>query len=160
MDIYQGAIIILFTLAISDLVVGVSNDAVNFLNSSVGSRVAPRHVIMIIASIGILAGSLLGVIALFSVPVTLLGCVSPFAIRLSMAEKSVESSGNIAGRLYALSTVGSLVGTFLPVLVLIPIIGTRDTFLFLAFTLMAVALAGAIAANAINETPARQNLRM
>jgi phosphate/sulfate permease len=56
MDIYQGAIIILFTLAISDLVVGVSNDAVNFLNSSVGSRVAPRHVIMIIASLGILAG--------------------------------------------------------------------------------------------------------
>ncbi len=56
MDIYQAAIIILFTLAISDLVVGVSNDAVNFLNSSVGSRVAPRHVIMIIASLGILAG--------------------------------------------------------------------------------------------------------
>jgi len=56
MDIYQGAIIILFTLAISDLIVGVSNDAVNFLNSSVGSRVAPRHVIMIVASLGILAG--------------------------------------------------------------------------------------------------------
>ena len=56
MDIYQGAIVILFTLAISDLIVGVSNDAVNFLNSSVGSRVAPRHVIMIIASLGILAG--------------------------------------------------------------------------------------------------------
>jgi phosphate/sulfate permease len=56
MDIYQAALVILFTLAISDLVVGVSNDAVNFLNSSVGSRVAPRHVIMIIASLGILAG--------------------------------------------------------------------------------------------------------
>jgi phosphate/sulfate permease len=56
MDLYQGAIVILFTLAVSDLVVGVSNDAVNFLNSSVGSRVAPRHVIMIVASLGILAG--------------------------------------------------------------------------------------------------------
>ena len=96
-------------------------------------------------SIGILAGSLLGIMALFSVPVTLLGCVSPFAIRLSMAEKSVESSGKIAGRLYALSTVGSLVGTFLPVLVLIPSIGTRNTFLFLAFTLMAVAMVGLFA---------------
>jgi spermidine synthase len=93
-------------------------------------------------TIGILAGSLLGVIALFSVPVTLLGCVSPFAIRLSMAQKSVESSGNVAGGLYALSTVGSLVGTFLPVLVLIPSIGTRNTFLSLAFTLMAVSLLG------------------
>jgi phosphate/sulfate permease len=56
MDFFQVAIVILFGLAISDLIVGVSNDAVNFLNSSVGSRVAPRHVIMIIASLGILAG--------------------------------------------------------------------------------------------------------
>lgn len=56
MDIFQFGIIILFGLAISDLIVGVSNDAANFLNSSIGSRVAPRHVIMIIASLGILAG--------------------------------------------------------------------------------------------------------
>ncbi len=93
-------------------------------------------------SAGILAGSLLGVIALFSVPITLLGCVSPFAIRLSMADETVESTGQVAGGLYALSTVGSLVGTFLPVLVLIPNLGTRNTFLFFAFTLMAVSLAG------------------
>lgn len=56
MDSFQVAILILFGLAISDLIVGVSNDAVNFLNSSIGSRVAPRHWIMIIASLGILAG--------------------------------------------------------------------------------------------------------
>jgi phosphate/sulfate permease len=56
MDFFHIAIVILFGLAISDLVVGVSNDAVNFLNSSIGSKVAPRHVIMIIASLGMLAG--------------------------------------------------------------------------------------------------------
>jgi len=56
MDFFQLAVVILFGLAISDLVVGVSNDAVNFLNSAVGSRVAPRHIIMIVASLGILAG--------------------------------------------------------------------------------------------------------
>ena len=56
MEIYLLAVIILAGLAISDLIVGVSNDAVNFLNSSIGSRVAPRHVIMIIAGLGILAG--------------------------------------------------------------------------------------------------------
>ncbi len=56
MEIYLIAIIILAGLAISDLIVGVSNDAVNFLNSSIGSRVAPRHVIMIIAGLGILIG--------------------------------------------------------------------------------------------------------
>ena len=56
MDLYVFALGILFLIAIMDLMVGVSNDAVNFLNSSVGSRVAPRQMIMIIASLGILAG--------------------------------------------------------------------------------------------------------
>jgi phosphate/sulfate permease len=56
MEIFIGAIVILAFLAISDLIVGVSNDAVNFLNSSIGSKVAPRHVIMIIACLGMLAG--------------------------------------------------------------------------------------------------------
>jgi len=56
MELYAFALAILFGIAIADLIVGVSNDAVNFLNSSVGSRVAPRTTIMIIASLGILAG--------------------------------------------------------------------------------------------------------
>jgi phosphate/sulfate permease len=56
MEFFLIALVILFALAISDLVVGVANDAVNFLNSAVGSRVAPRHVIMIVASLGMLAG--------------------------------------------------------------------------------------------------------
>ncbi len=47
----------MFALAISDLMVGVANDAVNFLNSALGSRVAPRHIIMIVASLGILLGA-------------------------------------------------------------------------------------------------------
>jgi len=56
MSLYVFAIFILIGLAICDLIVGVVNDAVNFLNSSIGSRVAPRHVIMMIASLGMLAG--------------------------------------------------------------------------------------------------------
>jgi hypothetical protein len=56
MNLYLLAIIILGGLAVLDLMVGVSNDAVNFLNSSIGSKVAPHHIIMIIASLGILAG--------------------------------------------------------------------------------------------------------
>ena len=50
------AVGILMFCAVFDLMVGVSNDAANFLNSSIGSRVAPRHVIMIVASLGIIAG--------------------------------------------------------------------------------------------------------
>ena len=56
MSFYVFAVIVLISLAICDLIVGVVNDAVNFLNSSIGSRVASRHVIMIIASLGMLAG--------------------------------------------------------------------------------------------------------
>ena len=56
MEVYFFAVIILVGLAVFDLIIGVSNDAVNFLNSSIGSRVAPRYVIMIIASLGMFAG--------------------------------------------------------------------------------------------------------
>jgi len=56
MDIYLFAVFILIALGVFDLIVGVSNDAVNFLTSSIGSRVAPHHTIMIIASLGMLAG--------------------------------------------------------------------------------------------------------
>jgi phosphate/sulfate permease len=55
-EIFFVAILILLFFAVSDLIVGVSNDAVNFLNSSIGSRVASFKVIMIVASLGILAG--------------------------------------------------------------------------------------------------------
>lgn len=55
-EIFVAAVGILILCAVFDLMVGVSNDAANFLNSSLGSKVAPRHVIMIIASLGILAG--------------------------------------------------------------------------------------------------------
>jgi phosphate/sulfate permease len=55
-EIFTIAVGILFLCAVFDLMVGVSNDAVNFLNSSLGSRVAPRYVIMIVASLGIIAG--------------------------------------------------------------------------------------------------------
>ncbi len=56
-EIYLFIVVVLFGLAISDLVVGVSNDAVNFLNSAIGSRVASRDTIMIVASIGIFIGA-------------------------------------------------------------------------------------------------------
>ena len=56
LEVFLVAVLILVAFALFDLVVGVSNDAVNFLNSSIGSRVAPFFVILIIASLGILAG--------------------------------------------------------------------------------------------------------
>jgi len=70
----------------------------------------------------VMLGSFLGVLVLFSVPVTLLGCVSPFAIRLAL--RQTDQAGTVSGKLYAISTLGSILGTFLPVLWLIPTIGT------------------------------------
>lgn len=57
MEFYLIIVILLFVLAISDLIVGVSNDAVNFLNSAIGSRVANWRTIMIVASVGIVLGA-------------------------------------------------------------------------------------------------------
>lgn len=59
MSLYIFFLIVLFILAISDLTVGVANDAINFLNSAIGSKVAKRAVILAIASGGILLGALL-----------------------------------------------------------------------------------------------------
>lgn len=56
-DIYLWLVILLFGLAITDLVVGVSNDAVNFLNSAIGSKVAKRSFILIVASLGVFIGA-------------------------------------------------------------------------------------------------------
>ncbi len=55
--IYLGIVIFLFMLAVFDLLVGVSNDAVNFLNSAVGAKVASFRTILIIAAIGVFAGA-------------------------------------------------------------------------------------------------------
>ncbi len=55
--IYLILVIVLFLLAASDLIVGVSNDAVNFLNSAIGSKVASFRVIMAVAAVGILFGA-------------------------------------------------------------------------------------------------------
>jgi spermidine synthase len=90
--------------------------------------------------IGILLGAFAGVLVLFSVPITLLGTVSPFAIRLAI--RTPEEAGRVSGRVYAISTLGSFVGTFLPVLILIPTIGTTMTFIVFSFFLMLVALIG------------------
>lgn len=90
--------------------------------------------------IGILAGAFVGVLVLFTVPVTLFGMISPFAIRLTMNDAG--KAGNVSGTIYGISTIGSFIGTFLPTLLLIPTIGTTRTFLVFSLVLLFVALAG------------------
>lgn len=92
--------------------------------------------------IGLLLGAFTSVLVLFFVPITLLGTASPFAIRLAV--KDTQEAGSISGRIYAISTLGSFIGTFLPVLFFIPRVGTTRTFLIFSFYLMALALYGLI----------------
>jgi spermidine synthase len=91
-------------------------------------------------SAGAFVGSLLGVTVLVAVPVLVSGAVAPYALRLAVAD--VEHAGTVAGRLYAISTVGSLLGTFLAALLLIPLIGTRRTFIVFGLALVLLAVAG------------------
>lgn len=91
-------------------------------------------------SIGLVLGTLIAVVLLFAVPVILLGCVSPFAIRLLLTD--VKSGGNTAGAVYALSTAGSILGTFLPVFWLIPTYGTRPTMIMFSVALLGLSVAG------------------
>jgi len=89
-------------------------------------------------SAGAFVASFVGTLLMFALPVTALGAVSPWAIRLAVTD--IAEAGAVAGRLYALSTLGSIAGTFLPVLYLIPQIGTRRTLLLAAVALALVAL--------------------
>jgi len=91
-------------------------------------------------SAGAFVGSLFAVLALVAIPVLLLGAASPYALRLAVPD--VEHAGRIAGRLYAISTAGSLTGTMLSSLLLIPVVGTQRTFLAFALAIGVTAVAG------------------
>lgn len=91
-------------------------------------------------SAGAFVGSMVATLALIAAPVLLLGTVAPWALRIGMDR--VENSGELAGRLYAVSTLGSLFGTLFAALILIPAVGTRNTFLIFALLLACAALIG------------------
>lgn len=82
---------------------------------------------MIAQHIGLflIGGSVLASLLLFGLPVFLLGCVSPYL--LALLTTKLGNVGSTSGQLLAVSTLGALLGTFLPTLILIPGIGTRYT---------------------------------
>lgn len=90
-------------------------------------------------SAGAVVGSFLGSLVLFAPPVVLLGTAAPFAIRLGVTD--VALAGTVAGRLYAVSTVGSILGVFVPAIITIELFGTQRT---LVATAVVVALGGSL----------------
>jgi spermidine synthase len=100
--------------------------------------------------LGVLFGAFTTVLVLLIVPITLLGTVSPFAIRLVITDS--QSAGKTSGKIYAISTLGSFLGTFTPDLLLIPMMGTRLTFVFFSLFLMAISLIGLGISSGWNKT--------
>jgi spermidine synthase len=128
-DIRALSAIVLLAAALLAAVPFVANPLLGFSVSALGAL-----------SVGGFLGSLVGVLVLVAVPVILLGAVAPYASRLSV--ERAANAGRTIGNLYAVSTVGSLVGTFLAALVLIPTIGTHRTFIVFALSLAVVGTAG------------------
>ena len=90
--------------------------------------------------IGVLLGSFTAVLVLLVVPISLLGTISPFAIRLALRDS--RQAGEISGKIYAISTLGSFIGTFTPDLIMIPLMGTKLTFVVFSLFLVLVAMIG------------------
>ncbi len=90
------------------------------------------------ASINIEFKALLAALLLFAPASVCLGFVTPFAVRLRMT--TVETTGQTVGRLYALSTVGSIAGTFAAGFFLIPFVGSVRTLYFIAASLIVISL--------------------
>src|SRR5512139_836080 len=87
----------------------------------------------------IFIGSLCAITLLFSPPIVVMGMTSPFLIRIIAREGHV---GDSAGHIFGISTIGSVLGTFLPILVFIPTWGTSKTILFFAAALFVVTALG------------------
>lgn len=84
--------------------------------------------------------SLIATIVLFTAPLLLLGMVAPLAARIGF--KKMDTAGSVVGSLYSFSTVGSLVGTFLPVLLTVPYLGSRETFFIFGAVLILLGILG------------------
>ena len=116
--ILLSALTLLITTLIKD---GVLNLILNITNKT---------------SINLKWSSLIVVIILFTLPSALLGMVSPYAVKLKL--KSLKTSGRAVGNLYAISTLGSIVGTFLAGFWLIPLVGSTK-ILYIQVLLLIVA---------------------
>jgi predicted membrane-bound spermidine synthase len=88
-----------------------------------------------------MAGSFIVVLILFIVPITLLGEPSHPMPSASLS-MTLRKAGQISGQIYAVSTLGSFIGTFLPTLIFIPTIGTTKTSFVFGLFLLFVALIG------------------
>ena len=98
-----------------------------------------RSILLFCQNFGLIPGSIAATILLFAGPLIFLSSVSPFLIRLLAKENKV---GTTAGRIYSLSTVGSIFGTFLASFWLIPSLGSHKTLIITVISLVLIGAGG------------------
>ena len=86
----------------------------------------------------LITGSAISCLVLFSIPLIGLGMVSPYLVKLGVTD--MENTGKTVGKIYAMNTIGSIIGTFLPTFVTIPYVGTSKTFLIFSLVLNLICL--------------------
>lgn len=107
----------------------------------VGIRLFSFSILHSLIEFDIITGTLLGSLILFGLPMFFLSMVSPFIIAV---RAKIGHVGTTAGFIYALSTAGSIVGTFLAAFYLIPTFGTKASLTFCFVTLMVLAIGGLV----------------
>lgn len=100
---------------------------------------AAQAVLLFCLNLGYEYGPLPASVLLLAAPNVFLGAVSPFAVRIKA--KAVKVIGRSAGNLYAVSTVGSIVGALLSGYVLLPFIGVEESFVLAGILLLASGVA-------------------
>ena len=103
---------------------------------------ATRFVLLATDPLGLRAGAFVSALVLFSPSLTMLGMVGPFAIKLSTSR--LDGVGSSSGSIYAVSTVGSVVGTLVLGFFLFPLIGSREILVGLGISLLILAIVVAV----------------
>jgi spermidine synthase len=97
-----------------------------------------RPILLATDPLGLRMGAFVSALTLFSPSLTLLGMVGPFAIKLST--ERLDGIGSAAGSIYAVSTVGSVIGTLALGFFLFPLVGSREILIALAILLLVLAV--------------------
>lgn len=119
------------------LIVALWTAAIPFLGKYIIALVS-LVLAMLVGKNFLIWASLLSCMLLFVFPLMLLGSVSPALVKYAV--KSLDENGKTVGELNALNTIGSIIGTFAPTFITIPLVGTAWTFIIFALILLAIAL--------------------
>lgn len=119
------------------LIVAVWTAAIPFLGKYIIAGIS-LALAMLVGQNFLIWASLISCLVLFVFPLMLLGSVSPALVKYAVS--SLEENGKIVGELNALNTIGSIIGTFTPTFITIPLVGTSWTFIIFAIILLAIAI--------------------